>query len=146
MPNGKRLDFDSLDNSATLNSRFAYHGESFTSAPSFHQYQAEALGDLITKTFSEVEVFNIYSSYVNNLAGLQKSFKQETETNQEFARFLKVSIPIICQGLTFNYAGDWQQFGIKFGLVFAQPEAGAKTSPAKDAVGATAEENSKRSP
>jgi len=58
--------------------------------------EAEALGDLITKTFSEVEVFNIYSSYVNNLAGLQKSFKQETETNQEFARFLKVSIPIIC--------------------------------------------------
>ena len=112
----------------------------------FFNLQAEVLGDLITKTFSEVQVFNIYSGYVNNLAGLQKNFKKETECNQEFARFLKVSIPIICQGLTFNYAGDWQQFGIKFGLVFAQPEAGAKTSPAKDAVGATAEENSERSP
>jgi len=108
--------------------------------------EAEALGDLITKTFSEVNLFNIYSGYVNNLAGLQKNFKQEAETNQEFARFLKVSSPSICQGLTFKYAGDWQQFGIKFGLVFTQPEAGAKTSPAKDAVGATAEENSKRSP
>jgi len=48
--------------------------------------EAEALGDLITKTFSEVQVFNIYSGYVNNLAGLQKNFKKETECNQEFAR------------------------------------------------------------
>ena len=84
----------------------------------------------MTKTFSEVKVFDIYSAYVNNLAGLQKNFKKEAECNQEFARFLKVSISSIYQGLTFNCAGDGQEFGIKFGLVFAQPEACAKTSTA----------------
>ena len=44
----------------------------------------------MTKTLSDVNVFNIYSGYVNNLAELQKNFKQEAESNQDFARFLKV--------------------------------------------------------
>ena len=100
----------------------------------FHCPQVEALGELsklVTKTFSDGDVFNIYSSYVNNLAELQKNFKEEAESNQDFANFLKVFIPYrICQVLTFNCAGDKQQFWIKFGLVFAQHEARAETSPA----------------
>ena len=54
--------------------------------------QKELVGELVTKTFSEANVFNTYSGYVNNLAALQKNFKQEAEANQAFARFLKVSI------------------------------------------------------
>ena len=54
----------------------------------------------MTKTFSEVKVFDIYSAYVNNLAGLQKNFKKEAECNQEFARFLKVSIHRIAYART----------------------------------------------
>jgi len=54
--------------------------------------EEEAVGELVTKTFSEANVFNTYSGYVNNLAALQKNFKQEAEANQAFARFLKVSI------------------------------------------------------
>ena len=50
------------------------------------------MGELVTKTFSEANVFNTYSGYVNNLAALQKNFKKEAEANQAFARFLKVSI------------------------------------------------------
>ena len=50
------------------------------------------MGELVTKTFSEANVFNTYSGYVNNLAALQKNLKQEAETNQAFAMFLKVSI------------------------------------------------------
>ena len=84
----------------------------------------------MTKTLSDVNVFNIYSGYVNNLAELQKNFKQEAESNQDFARFLKVCLQIICQGLTFNFSGDRQQVGVKSGLVFTQPEAGAETSSA----------------
>ena len=85
----------------------------------------------MTKTLSDVNVFNIYSGYVNNLAELQKNFKQEAESNQDFARFLKVCLQIVCQGLTFNFSGDkQQQLGVKPGLVFTQPEAGAETSTA----------------
>jgi len=51
--------------------------------------EVEVLGELMTKTLSDVNVFNIYSGYVNNLAELQKNFKQEAESNQDFARFLK---------------------------------------------------------
>ena len=61
----------------------------------FHCPQVEALGELsklVMKTFSDGDVFNIYSSYVNNLAELQKNFKEEAESNQEFANFLKVFI------------------------------------------------------
>jgi len=54
--------------------------------------EEEVVGELVTKTFSEANVFNTYSGYVNNLAALQKNFKQEAEANQAFARFLKVSI------------------------------------------------------
>ena len=50
------------------------------------------MGELVTKTFSGTNVFNTYSGYINNLAALQKNFKQEAEANQAFARFLKVSI------------------------------------------------------
>ena len=94
----------------------------------------EALGELsklVMKTFSDIDVFNIYSGYVNNLAQLQKNFKEEVQSNQGFASFLKVFNPChMCQGLTFNCAGDKQQFWIKFGLVFTQHEARAETSPA----------------
>jgi len=69
--------------------------------------EAEALGDLITKTFSEVNLFNIYSGYVNNLAGLQKNFKQEAETNQEFARFLKET------GSNLGSNLDWFSLSLK---------------------------------
>ena len=84
----------------------------------------------MTKTLSDVNVFNIYSGYVNNLAELQKNFKQEAESNKDFARFLKVCLQIVYQGLTFNFSGDRQQVGVKPGLVFTQPEAGAETSSA----------------
>jgi len=53
--------------------------------------EEEAVGELVTKTFSEANVFNTYSGYINNLAALQKNFKQEAEANQAFARFLKVT-------------------------------------------------------
>ena len=50
---------------------------------------------LVTKTFSDVNVFNIYSGYVNNLAELQKNFTEEAESNQQFANFLEVFIHTI---------------------------------------------------
>ena len=53
----------------------------------------DELSKLILNTFSDVNVFNIYSSYVNNLAELQKIFKEESESNQDFANFLKVFTP-----------------------------------------------------
>ena len=62
------------------------------------QLQVEALGELsklVTNTFSEVNVYNICSGYVNNLAELQKNFTEEAESNKEFANFLEVFIHII---------------------------------------------------
>ena len=50
---------------------------------------------LVTNTFSDVNVFNIYSSYVNNLAELQKKFTEEAESNKKFANFLEVFIHTI---------------------------------------------------
>ena len=64
------------------------------------------LSKLVTNTFSDINVFNIYSGYINNLAELQKNFQQEAESNQEFANFLQVLIHIICEELTFNCTGD----------------------------------------
>ena len=50
---------------------------------------------LVTNTFSDVKVFNIYSGYVNNLAELQKNFTEEAESNEKFANFLEVFIHTI---------------------------------------------------
>ena len=50
---------------------------------------------LVTNTFSDVNVFNICSGYVNNLAELQKNFTEEAESNKEFANFLEVFISTI---------------------------------------------------
>ena len=61
----------------------------------------DELSKLILNTFSDVNVFNIYSSYVNNLAELQKIFKEESESNQDFANFLKVFTPY------HIWAKDW---------------------------------------
>merc|ERR1719350_894451 len=72
--------------------------------------EVEALGELsklIMKTFSDVDVFNIYSSYVNNLAELQKNFKEEAESNQEFANFLKET------SSNFGSNLDWYSISMK---------------------------------
>jgi hypothetical protein len=72
--------------------------------------EVEALGELsklVTKTFSDIDVFNIYSSYVNNLAELQKNFKEEAESNQEFANFLKET------SSNFGSNLDWYSLSMK---------------------------------
>lgn len=72
--------------------------------------QVEALGELsmlVTKTFSDVNVFNIYSGYVNNLAELQKNFTEEAESNQQFANFLEET------SSNFGSNLDWYSLSMK---------------------------------